>query len=243
MSSSCGNPDCLNRLNFLPDPPVSEKFRNYEQLALRIRFFAGLSDIHDKLDPYLLAQSAGLRVVPFEAIDGLTESVKAVLRSPDGAWSGGATPMLPDGTRVVILNPSHSSSRKAATLMEEVCHVLLGHKHSQLSAGGLDADQAGPAAAVNTTKTAVIPQKRRMLASEIFILAPARCVPPDSSPAAALTQSFDSAVQHRFAGQTSYNRPSGNPVPGLSANKIHRRAPQGTSPGVSIWRHCEAGHA
>lgn len=142
MSSSCGNPDCLNRLNFLPAPPVSEKFRNYEQLALRIRFFAGLSDIHDKLDPYLLAQSAGLRVVPFEAIDGLTESVKAVLRSPDGAWSGGATPMLPDGTRVVILNPSHSSSRKAATLMEEVCHVLLGHKHSQLSAGGLDADQA-----------------------------------------------------------------------------------------------------
>ncbi len=142
MSSSCGNPDCLNRLNFLPEPPVSEKFRQYEQLALRIRSFAGLSSIHDKLDPYLLAQSAGLRVVPLDAIDGLSEDIKAVLQSSNGAWSGGATPMLPDGTRVVILNPSHSNSRKAATLMEEVCHVLLGHKHSELSAAGLGSDNA-----------------------------------------------------------------------------------------------------
>lgn len=142
MSTSCGNPDCLNRLNFLPEPPVSEKFRQYEQLALRIRSFAGLSGIHDKLDPYLLAQSAGLRVVPLDAIDGLTDDIKAVLQSPNGAWSGGATPMLPDGTRVVILNPNHSNSRKAATLMEEVCHVLLGHKHTELSAGGSGTDNA-----------------------------------------------------------------------------------------------------
>ncbi len=143
MYTPCGNLDCLNQLNFLPESPVSEKFRQYEQLALRIRSFAGLSDIHDKLDPYLLAHSAGLRVVPLDAIDGITDDIKAVLQSSNEAWSGGATPMLPDGTRVVILNPNHSNSRKAATLMEEVCHVLLGHKHSELSTGGnLNAENA-----------------------------------------------------------------------------------------------------
>lgn len=135
MSSFCGNSECQNRQRFLPEAPVSEKFRQYEQLALRVRSFAGLTGIHDRLDPYALAESVGLRIVPLESIAGLSEETKARLQSPDGAWSGGATPMLPDGTHVVILNPSHSETRKMATLMEEVCHVLLGHQHSELSTG------------------------------------------------------------------------------------------------------------
>ena len=133
MPSSCGNSDCLNRLLYVPESVVSEKFRQYEQLGLRVRSFAGLTSIHERLDPFALAESVGLRVVPLESIAGLTEDVKAVLQSPDRVWSGGATPVLPDGTRIVILNPSQSSQRKAATLMEEICHVLLGHKHSELS--------------------------------------------------------------------------------------------------------------
>lgn len=140
MSNYCGNSECLNRLSYLPEPPVSDKFRQYEQLALRVRSFAGLLGIHDKLDPYGLAKSAGLRVVALDDIEGLTEKAKALLRSPEIAWSGGATPMLPDGTRIVLLNPSQSQGRKAATLMEEVCHVLLGHKPSQISSGSESKD-------------------------------------------------------------------------------------------------------
>jgi len=135
MSKYCGNSECLNRLNYLPEPPVSDKFRQYEQLALRIRSFAGLLGVHEVLDPYRLAESVGLRVVALEDIEGLSEKAKALLKSPESVWSGGATPMLPDGTRIVLLNPSQSQGRKAATLMEEVCHVLLGHKPSQLSSG------------------------------------------------------------------------------------------------------------
>ncbi|MFN0112533.1 MAG: ImmA/IrrE family metallo-endopeptidase [Blastocatellia bacterium] len=123
----------MNRLHYLPTDTVSEKFRQYEQLALRVRSFAGLVGIHDQLDPYALAKSVGLRIVALDSIDGLSEETKALLQSPNGAWSGGATPMLPDGTHIVILNPSHSKTRKMATLMEEICHVLLGHKHSELS--------------------------------------------------------------------------------------------------------------
>ncbi len=134
MSSFCGNSDCLNRSRFLPEPPVSDKFRQYEQLALRVRSFAGLAGIHDRLDPYALAESVGLRVVPLDSVVGLSDEAKALLQSTaSGAWSGGATPVLPDGTRVVILNPSHSETRKMATLMEEICHVLLGHQHSELT--------------------------------------------------------------------------------------------------------------
>ncbi|MBS1791826.1 MAG: ImmA/IrrE family metallo-endopeptidase [Acidobacteria bacterium] len=135
MSNYCGDSACLNPLNFLPAPPVRDKFRQYEQLSLRIRSFAGLKSIHDRLDPYGLAKSAGLRVIAVEDIQGLSDKAKALLKSPDIAWSGGATPMLPDGSRIVILNPSQSQGRKAATLMEEVCHVLLGHTPSQISAG------------------------------------------------------------------------------------------------------------
>lgn len=133
MSSFCGNRECRNRQRFLPEPPVSDKFRQFEQLALRVRSFAGLTGIHDRLDPFALAESVGLRVVPLDSITGLSDETKALLQSPGGAWSGGATPILPDGTRVVILNPSHSETRKMATLMEEICHVLLGHQHSEIT--------------------------------------------------------------------------------------------------------------
>ncbi|MBL8189693.1 MAG: ImmA/IrrE family metallo-endopeptidase [Acidobacteria bacterium] len=113
---------------------MSDKFCQFERLALRVRSFAGLTGIHDRLDPYALAESVGLRVVPLDSISGLSDETKALLQSPtSGAWSGGATPILPDGTRVVILNPSHSETRKMATLMEEICHVLLGHQHSELT--------------------------------------------------------------------------------------------------------------
>lgn len=131
MSSFCGNKECLDRHHHLPPPSVSEKFREYEQLGLRVRSFAGLG-IHDRLDPFALAEKLGLRVVSLDMIEGLSDELKALLQTSQ-SWSGGATPTLPDGTRIVILNPQQSAARKAATLMEEVCHTLLGHKHSELS--------------------------------------------------------------------------------------------------------------
>ena len=40
---------------------------------------------------------------------------------------------LPNGWRLVILNPKHGRQRNNATLMEEVCHVFLGHKANRLA--------------------------------------------------------------------------------------------------------------
>ena len=50
------------------------------------------------------------------------------------AWSGGAcSHALRDGRKLIVLNPTHGENRQNATLMEEICHVFLGHKPSRLA--------------------------------------------------------------------------------------------------------------
>jgi len=112
-------------------PPVG-KCRRYERKALQIRQFAGVK-LDEPLDPYLLAKHARLRVVSLDELCGLSPEAKSQLLKcdPDG-WSGGASEPLPDGSRLVILNPMHGRERQAATLMEEVCHVFLGHHLNRL---------------------------------------------------------------------------------------------------------------
>lgn len=104
-------------------------------MALQIRDFAGIG-LNTKLDPFTLAASINVRVLYLSDLTELSESSRARLDVFDG-WSGGATQSLADGSHVVILNQRHSSGRQAATLMEEVCHILFGHKPSKISADRL----------------------------------------------------------------------------------------------------------
>ena len=106
--------------------------RLYETKALRIRQFAGAA-LYARLDPRELAARVGLRLVDIHQLMALPTEVRAQLLQIDSeSWSGSVTPVLPDGSRLVILNPTHSETRRAATLMEEICHVLLGHKADRL---------------------------------------------------------------------------------------------------------------
>jgi len=118
-------------LKFLPPPEVG-KWRLYERMALQIRDFAKLS-LTARLDPFALAESINVKVLYLSDLVGLSESSRASLDVVDG-WSGGATRVLEDGSHIVILNQKHSSGRQAATLMEEVCHILFGHKPSEIGA-------------------------------------------------------------------------------------------------------------
>jgi Zn-dependent peptidase ImmA (M78 family) len=97
----------------------------------------------EALDPFALAKYANLLVVDFQTIDGLSDEAREHLLGPaSAAWSGGACSVpLPDGRRVVILNPTHGAMRTNATLMEEVSHVFLGHKASRLKV--VAQDQSG----------------------------------------------------------------------------------------------------
>lgn len=115
--------------------PARARAREYERKALRIRRFAGVEE-GSALDPFGLAARIGLRLVGPELLSQMPEEVRRQLfvKDADG-WSGSATGLLPDGGRLVVLNPGHSRSRQTATLMEEICHVLLGHKTDRLDYG------------------------------------------------------------------------------------------------------------
>lgn len=123
-----------NDLKHLPPVEVG-RWRLYERLGLRIRDFAGIG-LTARLDPFDLAGSLNLRVMYPHDLEGLSDSTRAYLEV-SGAWSGGATGDLGDGTHIVMLNQKHSLGRQAATLMEEICHILFGHKPSGIDPGQL----------------------------------------------------------------------------------------------------------
>lgn len=114
--------------------PPTQKGRQYELRAMGLRDFARVRG-DEPLDPFALAQFAKLMVVDFEMIEGLSEETREhLLGAGSNSWSGGtASRPLPNGWRLVILNPKHGVQRNNATLMEEVCHVFLGHKANRLS--------------------------------------------------------------------------------------------------------------
>jgi hypothetical protein len=115
--------------------PPTFKGRQYEVRALGLRDFAGLRREDEALDPFELAYFAKLMVINFDEIAGLSEETREHLLGVGvNDWSGGTSSRpLPNGWRVVILNPKHGKARNNATLMEEVCHVFLGHKANRLS--------------------------------------------------------------------------------------------------------------
>jgi hypothetical protein len=110
---------------------------------MALREFAGLRRDDQRLDPFKLAQYANLFVASYDQIEPLlSEQTKEHLTgSGRDAWSGGAAShQLPDGRKLIILNPTHGRNRQNATLMEEVCHVFLGHKPSRLAIERRDKD-------------------------------------------------------------------------------------------------------
>jgi Zn-dependent peptidase ImmA (M78 family) len=124
----------------MQDLPPSKKGRHHEIRAQGLREFAGLTSDDQRLDPFQLAKYAGLLVPSFEEIMGLSpESREQLLKTAKDKWSGGAASVrLPNGKKLVILNPTHARTRHKATLMEEISHVFLGHKPSRLAVATCD---------------------------------------------------------------------------------------------------------
>lgn len=116
----------------LGDLPPGEKWRAFELRALALRDFARVkSDL--PLDPFELARFANLIVVSMDQIENLSDSARThLLGAGADQWSGGAC-TLPNGMKLVILNPNHGRARTNATLMEEICHVFLAHEPNRLS--------------------------------------------------------------------------------------------------------------
>lgn len=132
------------------DLPAGDKWRSFELKALGLRDFARVSGDR-ALNPFDLARFANLVVLRFEQIKGLSESAREHLLGPAvDKWSGGAC-SLPNGMKLVILNPTHGRARTNATLMEEICHVFLGHQPNRLSV--VTKDERGKVMARDYRKT------------------------------------------------------------------------------------------
>jgi len=102
-----------------------------EQRATAIRELLGLGS-HEPLDPFQLAAKLQMAVVdPRDIPDVSATNLNRVLREDHAAWSAG-TVRLADGGAVVILNPTHSKLRNKSTLMEESCHLILGHEPTKI---------------------------------------------------------------------------------------------------------------
>ena len=114
------------------DLPPGDKWRKFELRALALRDFACVRT-DQPLNPFDLARFANLIVLSFDQVQGLSAAAREHLLGPAvEKWSGGAC-SLPNGMKLVILNPTHGRSRTNATLMEEICHVFLGHEPNRLS--------------------------------------------------------------------------------------------------------------
>ncbi len=116
--------------------PPTQKGRQYEIRAIGLREFAGLRRDDEPLNPFELARFAKLLVAHFSQIEPfLSEETKAhLLGEGKDKWSGGAcSQALKNGRKLIVLNPTHGENRHNATLMEEICHVFLGHKPSRLA--------------------------------------------------------------------------------------------------------------
>ncbi len=116
--------------------PPTTKGRDFEIKAHGLREFAGLRRDDQRLNPFDLAHYAKLLVVSYEQIEPFLsgETREELLQGGKDSWSGGAcSQRLPDGRKLIILNPTHSANRQNATLMEEISHVFLGHQPSRLA--------------------------------------------------------------------------------------------------------------
>lgn len=148
--------------------PPGERWRRYELQALGLRDFAGVT-AEGALNPFALAGFANLLVVDFDQVKGLSaEARHHLLGDAANEWSGGAcSRALPDGRKIIILNPTHGWQRKHATLMEEICHVFLGHTPNRLAVVGSrgnraiarDYQKADEEAAYGTGAAALVPFK------------------------------------------------------------------------------------
>lgn len=101
-----------------------------ERRSVSAREALGLAPI-SKLCPWKYADH--LSVLVFEASELNLEPEHAdqlLIRDPD-SWSG--MTLFEEGVHVVVLNSSHPHTRRTATLMHELAHIILEHVPAEVS--------------------------------------------------------------------------------------------------------------
>lgn len=99
-----------------------------EKRAVGVRSDLGLDQIQ-VLDPGALAGRLGAEI--FDLSD-LTDDEIALRRARSIGFDGMASTHPHDGTPIIVLNCGKPARRRTATLMEELGHLVLGHRPSRI---------------------------------------------------------------------------------------------------------------
>lgn len=85
----------------------------------------------DKLCPWQYADSLGVLVYDANQLDLEPEhATQLLVRDPD-SWDG--MTLFEEGVHLVVLNPSRPQTRRTATLMHELAHIILGHVPAEVT--------------------------------------------------------------------------------------------------------------
>ena len=109
-------------------PKAGSRWCDYEKRAIEIRRLAGVG-YRERFDPALIAGILNYRIIGLSSLAELPAEFRECLTT-GGQWSGAALPIAADGSAIIIVNDSQSRRRQRATIMEEICHLILGHQPS-----------------------------------------------------------------------------------------------------------------
>lgn len=140
-------------------PPAGTRWCRFEQKAIEIRRLLG-AEPYDRFEPEKLASLLNYQIVKLSSIDTLPISVRA--RVSGDHWSGAAIPVdHPDlgPAGLIVINDLQSRRRQRATLMEEICHLLLGHRPSRLTSSGRTYDRSVEEEAYAVGAATLLPYK------------------------------------------------------------------------------------
>lgn len=112
--------------------PVKSQYKRFlEGHAKALRAKCGVPPF-GRLDPFELAHRMKMRVLMLDATAGVPPEIcERLLVRDSRSWSAG-TLHLPDGRKLVVMNPTHEIQRQRASLMEEIAHIHLRHRPTQL---------------------------------------------------------------------------------------------------------------
>lgn len=101
-----------------------------ERMAERHRRSIGAT-VHDRLDPWRLAERLGVTVVRPEEVPGLSpDSLAQLVVHDKDSWS--AVTLQFGKERMTIVNSAHAETRQRNSLCHELAHILLAHEPSRI---------------------------------------------------------------------------------------------------------------
>ncbi len=111
--------------------PFAARAKAVEQRAIEVKRRYGYGP-YDAIDPEQLAQRMGVLLVPDAWIGTLDVDIQRALLV-DNASSWSAATLTVENVHHVLMNPTHSPTRRSPSLAEELVHIALGHPPSQVS--------------------------------------------------------------------------------------------------------------